>query len=357
MDAYGPPPTSPRVSILVPARNEEATIGPCLRSLLAQRYPDFQVVVLDDDSSDGTWHALQSMKAGDERLTILKGEPLPQGWTGKNWACHQLSQVADGALLLFTDADTRHEADALRCAVAALLTEEADLVSAFPREVVVSWAERLIIPVIPWSMLSFMPLGLAYRVKTPLLSATNGQFMLFTRRSYELTGGHMAVRHHVVDDIALGRKVKAAGLRWRLLDGTRLLQCRMYESFSQVYHGMGKNLFAAFGYNVPVFLFIWLWLGLVFLEPPIVLIAGMAGVSLSAPSIGLALAAVALSLASWGLSHWRSRFPLYLALLYPLTIVLTVTVAISSMVATLSGSTRWKGRTLPRPGEGRRGQL
>jgi chlorobactene glucosyltransferase len=324
-----------------------------VRSLLAQQYTDFQVIVLDDDSTDGTWRVLESIRSEDDNLTILKGEPLPEGWTGKNWACHQLSQAADGELLLFTDADTRHEPDTLRCAMAALLTEDVDLVSAFPREKVISWAEQLIIPVIPWSMLSFMPLGLAYRLKTPLLSATNGQFMLLSRRSYELTGGHMAVRHDVVDDIALGKKIKAEGLRWRMLDGGRHIQCRMYESFSEVYQGISKNLFAAFSYNVPVFLFIWLWLGLVFLEPPIVLILGIAGISLSGLSIGLALVAIALALTSWGISHWRFHFPLHLAFFYPLTIILTIVVAMNSMVATLTGSTRWKGRTLPRPADWR----
>jgi len=345
---YQSPLAFPRVSVLVPARNERVNIGSCVRSLLAQQYPDFQVLVVDDNSSDGTWQVLQALAAEDSRLQVLKGKPLPREWLGKNWACHQLAQASDGELLLFTDADTRHHPYALRDAVAALLAERADLVTALPREEVVSWAEKLIVPVVLWSILSFVPLWLAYKMRAPLLSATIGQFMLFCRQGYEQIGGHAAVKQNAVDDLMLGRRIKAHGLRWRLLDGSERISCRMYENSHQVYEGLSKNLFAVFQYNVPVFLFIWLWLGVVFLEPLIVLVLGMAGVPVSGLSLGLAAATVAVSLLSWGISHWRFGFPLYLVFFYPLTMFLSVAIAMSSMVLTPRGRATWKGRTLAR---------
>jgi chlorobactene glucosyltransferase len=345
---YQSPAAFPRVSVLVPARNEKANIGSCVRSLLAQQYPDFQVLVLDDNSSDETWQVLQALATEDSRLRVLKGKPLPREWLGKNWACHQLAQAADGELLLFTDADTRHHPYALRDAVAALLAEKADLVTALPQEKVVSWAEKLIVPVLLWSIISFVPLRLAYKVRTPLLSATIGQFMLFSRQAYEQIGGHAAVKQNVLDDLMLGRRIKAHGLRWRLLDGSERISCRMYENSHQVYEGLSKNLFAVFQYNVPVFVFIWLWLGVVFLEPLLLLLLGTTAAPLSGLSLGLAAAAVALSLLSWGITHWRFGFPLYLVFFYPITMLLAVAIAMSSMVLTLRGRATWKGRTLAR---------
>ena len=347
LDEYRQLSAYPRVSILVPARNEESTIGPCVRTLLSQRYPNFQVLVLDDESSDGTWRVLETLAAKDNRLRVLKGKPLPSGWLGKHWACHQLGQAADGELLLFTDADTHHQPDTLSYSVAALLAEEADLVSAMPKEKAVSWAERLLIPILLWSIFSFLPLCLAYRLKTPFLSAAMGQLMLFRREAYEQIGGYESVRQHAVDDLALGRRIKSHGLCWRLLDGSRHIHCRMYQNFNEIYEGLSKNLFAVFEYNVPIFVFIWLWLLIVFWEPLVVLALGMTQPYISSLSMVLAAVAIAASLLLWGISYQRFGFPLYMVFFYPLSMLLAVVVAMSSMVLTLAGRTGWKGRRIP----------
>jgi chlorobactene glucosyltransferase len=350
--AYRRPPAqpAPRVSVLIPARNEAANVGPCVRSLLAQDYPDYEVLVLDDESGDRTVDVLMSLPR-DPRLRVLHGAPLPVGWQGKNWACHQLAQAATGELLLFVDADTRHEPPALTHAVVALQTEQADLVSVFPRQELGSWAERLVVPILQWSLSSFLPLGLAYHLRWPQLAVSSGQFMLFRRTAYELVGGHAAVRQSVVDDAALTRAVGGRGLRWRLLDGHPYIRCRMYHNFRQVYDGLSKNLFALFGYNVPLFLFIWLWLLMVFWEPFSVFALAALG-RVGPQSVTLAAQAVVLSLILWGFTYWRFGFPLYLAVLYPLTVLFSVIVALRSMVLTLLGRTVWKDRRLARPGAG-----
>jgi chlorobactene glucosyltransferase len=358
LGTYGPPRSHPRVSVLVPVREEAANVGPCIRSLLAQDYPDLEVLALDDESTDGTAEVLMALEREDSRLRVLHGAPLPAGWLGKHWACHQLAQAAIGELLLFVDADTRYRPQALAHAVAALQAEQADLVSVFPRQEVGSWAERLVVPIMQWSLSSFLPLGLAYRMRWPQLAAASGQFMLFRREAYEVVGGHAAVRKNAVDDVALTRELRAKGLRWRLLDGHPYVLCRMYRSFRQVYDGFTKNLFAMFGYNISLFLFIWLWLLLVFWEPLSVLALGARGTSVLRPalfagsvgpqSVALAAWAVVLSLGLWGLTYWRFGFPLYLTFLYPLTMLLTVVIALCSMVLTLSGRATWKGRRLTR---------
>jgi len=338
----------PRVSILLPARNEEFNIESCVRSLVAQNYHDFQVVVLDDESSDSTWQVMVNLASEDDRIHIMKGKPLPEGWIGKNWACHQLSQAADGELLLFTDADTRHHPAILHDAVSAMMADEADLVTAIPNEEVISWAERLTIPVIFFCMMCFMPLGLAYRLKAPILSATIGQFMMFRKTAYEKIGGHAAIKQNAVDDIALGRNIKSHGLRWHLYDGRDRIKCRMYKDFRQVYEGLSKNLFAVFNYKLIITLFIWIWLSVVFFSPLIVLALWFTDVHIPLLSIILSATSVAIASVLWGITYWRFGFPLYLTFLYPVSMILIFKIVMSSIILTLTGRTTWKGRTLIR---------
>jgi chlorobactene glucosyltransferase len=343
---YPPVPRWPRVSILVPARDEEANIGPCVNSLLAQDYPDLQVLVLDDASSDGTWQVLTDLAKQNRRLRILGGQPLSGGWLGKHWACHQLAQAADGELLLFTDADTRHRPNALKDGVSALMAEKADLLSALPLEEVCSWTERLLVPLIHWSIFSFLPLAIAHRRNTPALAAAIGQFMLFRRQAYRQIGGHAAVRGHAADDLALARRIKARGLRLRLADGSQHVRCRMYQNAGEVYEGLTKNLFAAFDYRLPIFVFVWLWLGLVFLGPIVVVALRIGGVSITPRAFGLAVAAVMASALLWSLTIWRFRFPRLLVILYPASVLLAVAVAFRSIAMTRFGRATWKGRSL-----------
>lgn len=346
---YGEPARFPRVSILVPARNEEANIGPCVQGLLAQDYPDFEVLVLNDGSSDGTENALAELTATDDRLRILTGRPLPPDWLGKHWACHQLAQAASGELLLFTDADTRHSPRTLRDAVAALQAEQADLLVVLPQEEAVSWAEQLTIPLLLWVFLSFVPLVLATRLRAAFLSAAIGQYMLFRRPAYEACGGHAAVRKHVADDLALGRRIKRCGFHWFLVDGSNRVRCRMYQNFRQVFNGFSKNLLAAFDYRVPLVVFVWLWLLLVAWEPPLVLGLGLAGLSLGAFSPWFALASFSLFTLLWGLTCLRFRQPLYLAPLHPLSILLMSAIAARSLWLAATGRATWSGRVLVKP--------
>jgi chlorobactene glucosyltransferase len=337
---------TPFVSVLVPARNEEDVIGDCIRSLLAQDYPNFEVIVMDDDSSDSTLQILLSLASADGRLKIERGTPLPPGWLGKHWACHQLSQKADGELLLFTDADTVHKPQMLRQAVSAMEAEKADLISAEPKQVMVTFAEKLVMPYTYLSIMSYLPLAVAYNSRISVLSSATGQFMLFRRSAYEEIGGFGSIKHHVVDDVELCKRIRMRGLRWRLLDGKDAYQVRQYTNFAEIYEGHTKNLFAGFGNNIIGYCLVWLWLLAIYWLP----IAGLA-VSLPAPGNPLvfwvSLGCIALSLLSWGIAYVRFALPVYLIIIYPVIVLLMVYMAAGSMLLNLSKKATWKGRYMP----------
>jgi len=338
----------PRFSVLVPARNEEDNIGKCVSSLLAQDYPDFQVIVLDDNSTDRTWEILQEIAVKDKRLTVLKGKPLPADWLGKHWACHQLAQASDGELLLFVDADTWSQPGMLRCAVAALVGEDAALVSALPRQVIGSWSEILSIPAFYLGMLSGVPLGLTRLQRNPLLFSVLGQFLMFKRSTYEAVGGYASVRQNIVDDIAIGRKVHSMGMAYRLLDGNGQISCRMYRNFDQVWKGLTKSTFASFNFDTFFLIFMWTVVLAIFVEPWIMLGFGLAQPALPFEITAQATMAVFLSLLLFTVSNHRFQFPLYYVFLSPVSALFMTAVALASMVLTMQGKARWKDRNMPK---------
>jgi chlorobactene glucosyltransferase len=257
-----------------------------------------------------------------------------------------LAQAARGELLLFTDADTRHAPGALAAAVAALRVEGADLVTALPRQDVITWGERLIVPILGWSLFCFLPVGLAHRLQWPPLSASIGQFMLMRRDVYARAGGHGAVRAHAADDLALGRRVMAAGGRWRLVDAGPMVRCRMYTGFGEAVAGLSKNLYAAFDYRAGLFVPIWAWVGTAFVAPALTLLLAALGLPLPAPALALAAAAALLAAGLWAVFAWRFGLPVSLPLSYPASVLLAVVIALRSLLLTLTGRATWKGRTI-----------
>lgn len=269
------PASTPLLSVLVPARNEEKRIRPCLETLADSKYPNLEILVLDDHSSDGTADLVQKMAQGDPRIRLRSGRDLPAGWTGKAWACHQLAREARGEFLVFVDADTRFSDITLSQTVALAMNKKADLISLWPFLEAKTWSEHLVIPFVHLFILLYLPHWMGGRSAS--LGAANGQFLLFRRTAYEKIRGHESVAGHLVEDIALGRKMRAAGFRVLNHDGTNpgqhlaLVRCRMYDNFRDLWDGFTKNLYPAFDGRWAAFAFFQIFQTVVLLAPFVLL--------------------------------------------------------------------------------------
>jgi len=334
----------PKISVLIPARNEELRLRPCLSTLSDSDYPILEILVLDDHSTDGTARLVKQRAQGDPRIRILSGQNLPQGWVGKPWACHQLSREAKGDYLLFVDADTRFSDITIAHAVNLAHEQKADLISLWPFQESLSWSERLVIPFVHLFILFYLP----HWARGPLrcFGAANGQFVLFRRESYEKIKGHESVRDHMVEDIAIARNMREGGFKVLNLDGTNpghsiaLVRCRMYNRFSEVWEGFTKNLYPSFDGNFPAFLFFQLIQIVIFLTPFLLLLTPFRG-----PLVWTEIAIIfALRLS---LAH-RFRQSYLGAFLHPFGQILVLIIAFNSWLQTLRGRLPWKGRHYPR---------
>lgn len=339
------PPDLPRVSVLVPARNEEHNISTCLHSLLRQDYPSFEVLVLDDQSSDRTGDILVEIQGSHPELVVLEGSEPPKDMVGKNWACSQLAEAAGGELLFFTDADTVHHPQTLMDTVTALLGEDADLVTGFPKQILLTWGERLLVPFFSWVTLAFIPLSIAYRIQLPALSMAVGQLMLFRKKTYQVIGGHSAVSSSIVDDLGLVRNVKRNGFRWRVISIADRISCRMYQNAAEARAGFVKNFFAAFDYRLLPFIFVMAWLGVMFWQPLVVLFLKTTGSGLVIPSYYLEIC-LFLSVLIWAIPFAYLRIPVHYCVLYPLIILANIVAGFQSIRNSMSARLEWKGRPL-----------
>ncbi len=244
--AMPPDERAPLVSVIVPARDEAENIAACLATIVASSYPRRELIVVDDRSADGTLEIAHAIaERSDVPVEVVEGEPLPPGWIGKPWACWQGVARARGELLAFTDADTRHEDELLGRAVGALADSGADLLSVAPRQLMVGFWEKLLLPhVFALLWLRWRDPAAVQRARRPRDALAGGQFILVRRAAYDRAGGHAAVRGEVVEDLALAQRVVAAGGRLYLGIAEELIETRMYRSLRQILEGWTKNLAA-----------------------------------------------------------------------------------------------------------------
>ena len=235
------PAWEPVVSVIIPARNEEANLRPCLESLVAQQGIAFEVIVVDDSSTDGTRIIAESFR----RVRVIEPGPLSPGWSGKNNAVTAGAREAKGKWLLFTDADTVHEPGSLAAAVKEAQEYEVDLLSYSPEQEVHGFWERAVMPVIFAELARKYPPSSISENSTSL-AAANGQYLLISRAAYDKVGGHAAVAQSLLEDVALAQAVRKASMRIRFRYAPEAVRTRMYSGFAQLREGWTKNLILLF---------------------------------------------------------------------------------------------------------------
>jgi hypothetical protein len=328
----GAPAAGTLVSILIPARNEEANIATCVEAALASRGVPVEVVVMDDGSTDRTAGIVHGIAARDARVRLETCPPLPAGWTGKVHACARLAEAARGTHLLFIDADVRLEPGAAAGMAGHARRTGAAMVTGVPRQVIGSLGEALTVPMINFLLFCYLPGGGRAFTRRAEMAAACGQLMMVERRAYDAAGGHAAIRGVLHDALQLARRMRVAGHATEIVEGAPLATCRMYRGFAESWHGFIKN--AREGMATPVGLPIWTaMLAGAFLWPFALLPGGWAFLAIA---LGLSLrAAVTL----------RVREPWWTIPLHPAAVAVALAIQWTALVRGLMGKPAgWKGR-------------
>jgi chlorobactene glucosyltransferase len=238
------PESAPLISVMVPARDEEANIETCLKSLQAQDYPNFEILVINDHSSDNTAAVVRRLAAEDSRIRLFQSEPLPEGWAGKPFACYQLARRAGGSWYLFVDADTIHAPHMLRSVLAVAMESRPGMLSGFPRQLANSLPQKIAIPVLYFVIMAWLPLWWLHRSKKPKPSLAIGQFLLFPREDYWKIGGHKAVKSRIIEDVWLGVEINRSGSRHIAIDLSPVVSCNMYHDVGAMCEGFIKWMYS-----------------------------------------------------------------------------------------------------------------
>jgi chlorobactene glucosyltransferase len=332
-----------KVSVLVPARNEEANIGRCLDSLLDQSYPNYEIIVLDDLSEDRTWKIISEYaRRRPDRIRAVRGTALPSGWYGKTHAMQLLSGYAEGEFLLFTDADTVHSGDSIAWAVTNIHEHGADFLSGYVYQDLQTFGEALIVPSTYIMSAIIMPLWLIPRSCLSMISFAVGQLVMFRRRAFEAIGGYSSVSEQISEDVFVARTVKKAGFRTIFLDIRNYVGCRMYQGYRRSFEGITKNIYDFFK-NQPAFFASVVSILAAFIVLPMVLVP--IEIYGGSPLLRYTLFSTLTFLLAWSLTLYDRGQKWWVPLLYPLTFVHLLYMAWRSFgIAATDLGVEWKGR-------------
>lgn len=246
-----------KVSVLIPARNEEQNIARLLSMLYKQNYPNFEVFIYNDASEDNTEKIVEDFCLDKSNFSLINGTDLPENWLGKNHACYQLSLKASGDYLLFLDADIRIKEDLITSSLAFLKKNELSLLSIFPVQEMKSFGEKITVPIMNWILTSLLPLIFIKNKKWFGWAAANGQFMLFEAENYRANNWHQKVKHEAVEDILIAKKMKQQNYKIHTILSNGAISCTMYSGFSEAINGFSKNVLQFFSERY-FFLFVFL---------------------------------------------------------------------------------------------------
>jgi chlorobactene glucosyltransferase len=346
----------PKISVCIPARNEENNIGILLQSLIHQEYNNYDIHVLDDQSTDQTAAIVQSYVKHNSSVNLHTGLEKPPDWMGKPWACHQLSEHTDGEYLLFLDADTIAESTLLSNIVAAFDRHEVQMVTVWPRQILLSFWEKTIIPLIYYALVTLLPSIYTFRdprwlpkflkpyFKTSFAAAC-GQCIAFERVSYQNIGGHQSVKNKVIEDVELAKQVKHCGYRMRMFHGIGAISCRMYKNEKEMLSGFRKNFFTGFNRSPLLFIGAAILHIAVFIIPFFTMIYSL--ISLNTTFFFLSTACISIILIHrLFLSIWFKWDPIF-AFTHPIAVMWFQRLGIISLADHWSGKkSSWKGRNV-----------
>jgi glycosyltransferase involved in cell wall biosynthesis len=325
-----------KLSILVPARNEDKNIGNCLHSLQHQSYNNLEILVLDDCSTDSTAEIVETFSVLDSRIKLVKGKELPKGWLGKNWACNQLAGNCSGELMVFLDADVILKPNSLNAAYNIFLNKNVELLSVFPSQKITGLGAWLVIPLMNWLLLTFLPLKKVYTSRSKSFAAANGQFIMIKKSAYKIIGKHEAVKDKVVEDMEIARRIKNSSLKMITVLGGNQIYCEMYSSFNDSFNGFSKNFFAGFNTNTVLFLFLLMFFEFLFLFPFVLMFY----------DLRFALVYFLLLTMRWAISLISNQSAINNIILHPLQILIMYFIGINSMLITILRKAEWKGRRI-----------
>ncbi len=325
-----------KLSILIPARNEEKNISHCLDSILNQSFKNYEVIVMSDESNDNTASIVNEYVSKDSRIKLELGKKLPEGWLGKNWACFQLSQKATGDLFLFIDADVRLNENAVSSSVKLFEEKGLSLITVFPTQQINGIGAQLVVPLMNWLLLTFLPLKKVYTSPRSSFVAANGQFILIDRKTYVSIGGHNDVKNQVVEDMELARKVKQNGLRMITALGNDSIFCEMYSSLNDSVNGFSKNFFKGFNISSITFLLMLFFMMILFFTPVILIIL----------NINFLLIVSIILIGRVLISLMSKQKVVINVILHFFQMLVLIFVGIKSVYAASSGDIEWKGRKI-----------
>ena len=338
------PLSPPQVSVLIPARNEEKSIGAALHAVLLTTGVELEVIVLDDHSTDGTAKIVQECAANDARVRLEQAPDLPDGWCGKQHACYTLAKHAKFPILTFLDADVRLAPDAIARMVGFLTSSNTQLVSGFPRQETGTLLEKLVIPLINWLLMCYLPMATMRKDKRPGFGAGCGQWFMTRREDYDTIGGHSAVKSSYHDGVKLPRAYRSAGMTTDVCDATNLATCRMYHDASQVWFGLAKN--AGEGLGSPKLIGVWTILLFTGHVLPFLLLAAYSWL-ITWERIAVCAAIVLCYLPRFDAAI-RFRQSWLGAVMHPVGIAVLLGIQWYSLIRTVIGKpVGWKGRTHP----------
>lgn len=325
---------SAEISILIPVRNEEKNIADLIENLQNLKSPNTEIIIYDDLSTDNTCQIIEKYINQNPNIKLIKGKELPEGWSGKNFACYNLAKNAHGKYYLFIDADVRLYDDIVPGVVAYLKKHNLGLLSIFPVQVLETFGEKISVPIMNYILLTLLPLILVHKSPFTAHSAANGQFMLFDADTYKRINPHEKFKNSHIEDINIARYYKKQNIKIACMTGDKRVQCRMYTSYQEALNGFAKNIFMFFG-NQPVLAFMFWLLATVGFVPVMFLSNSLLIIYFSLLIIIQILYSIL-----------TKQNPVLNLLLFPLQLVFMLHVMLYSIIKKNKKDYQWKGRNI-----------